>query len=118
MSIGKEIRDPLFSPGLVRFRLIDRFTACTTKTVEESITNSFSDINGKLRIVVATIAFGMGLDCPGVRKIIHWRPPSDLESYIQERGRTGRDGKTTCKFAIFKTRYCSIICGRHNETLL
>ena len=56
-QLGKEIIDPLISPDLARFRLIDMFTACTTKTVKESIINSFSDINGKLRIVVATIAF-------------------------------------------------------------
>ena len=44
-----------------------------------------------LRVVVAIIAFGMGLDCPNVRRVIHWDPSSDVESYIQETGRAGCD---------------------------
>ena len=34
--------------------------------------------------VVATVAFGMGLDCPNVRQIIHWGPPSDVDAYLQK----------------------------------
>ena len=34
----------------------------------------------------------MGLDCPNVRRIIHWGPPKDIETFIQEAGRAGRDG--------------------------
>ena len=34
----------------------------------------------------------MGLDCPNVRRIIHWGPPEDIETFIQETGRAGRDG--------------------------
>ena len=51
-----------------------------------------SKIDGNLRVVIGTIAFGMGLDCPDVRHIIHWGPSADIESYIQETGRAGRDG--------------------------
>lgn len=50
---------------------------------------------------MATIAFGMGLDCPNVRKVIHWGPSSDVESYLQETGRAGRDGLAAAAILYF-----------------
>ena len=48
--------------------------------------------NPIIRIVFATVALGMDLDAPGISKVIHFKSPTSVETYLQETGQAGRDG--------------------------
>ena len=70
------------------------FTAATEDEVKYNIMDEFTQPNGLLQFVVATIPFRMGLDAPNIRRVVHWGLPHNIEAYVQESGRCGRDGKS------------------------
>jgi len=83
----------------------------------ESFENQRKFINNEQNLMVATKAFGMGIDKPNVRFTIHFNIPSSIESFVQEAGRAGRDRRIALSIILFNQQKVSIFNQRFLDVL-
>ncbi|MFH1114759.1 MAG: RecQ family ATP-dependent DNA helicase [Pseudomonadota bacterium] len=100
---AEHVSDFLADNGIVAFP----YHAGMNTEERERIQNEF--LAGRIACVVATIAFGMGIDKKDIRRVIHYDLPKSIEGYSQEIGRSGRDGETA---------FCEVLGNRDSVSVL
>lgn len=85
---------------------IEMFHSNTSDLVKENVKKDMSDTNGSIRILVATSAAGMGVNFKGVKHVINFGPPSDMDSFVQQYGRAGRDGSSATALLVYNGKQC------------
>lgn len=77
----------------ISHRMISMYHAHISDPLQQYTLTEFTKTDSVIRVLVCTIAFGMGIEIPDIRRVIYWGPTSSLLSFWQEFGRGGRDGK-------------------------
>ena len=91
-----EYKDP-------RERFVEMLHALSSKSNKEVVLSEMNKDDGLIRVLICTIAFGMGVNCKGVRRVIHFGPSKTVEAYIQETGRAGRDGRPSKALLLYQS---------------
>ncbi|XP_011406191.1 PREDICTED: uncharacterized protein LOC105314005 [Amphimedon queenslandica] len=109
MSMGPNFTEPRgASHSIQECRPIDMYFKGTETLVKNKIVENFTKPSSCLRMVIATVAFGMGLDCPHIRLVLLYGIPSDVETYIQEVCRAGRDHQDCYAVALYPRKLLSV----------
>ncbi len=87
-------------------RTVEAYNAGLSTLIRSEVQERFK--NGETKVIVATNAFGMGVDKKNVRFVIHFHPPSNLPAYIQEAGRAGCDGQPAYALMLHSSRDWSL----------
>ena len=93
MNLREESDEPIGSAPEVSKRLFAMYHCKIDKVDETEILKSLRNEHGVCRVLFSTIAFGMDVDISNIRIVIHYGPSTDVDDYVQEAGRAGRDKK-------------------------
>ena len=91
-------------------RMVEMYHAGTAKSVKDHVLQNMTKDTGHIRVLICTIAFGMGVNCKSIRRIVHFGPSKSVEQYVQECGCAGRDGLASVCVLLFNgllSAHCS-----------
>ena len=93
--ISNELGNDMYKNHIIESsqRMVEMMHSQTPINVKEHVLDQFSQQSGHLRVLIATNAYGMGVNCKGVKRVIHFGPSKSIQSYVQESERCGRQGE-------------------------
>lgn len=84
-------------------RVVEMLHSLSSNSIKQVVLEEMGKEEGCIKVLICTIAFGMGVNCKGVNKVIHFGPSKSIEAYIQESGRAGRDGKPSWAILFYQS---------------
>jgi len=72
--------------------MVDMYMSSTSERKKKQVALEFKKANSEIRLLIATSAFGLGVDCKKIFRVIHLNPPRSFDDYVQQVGRASRDG--------------------------
>ncbi|KAJ8310851.1 hypothetical protein KUTeg_012716 [Tegillarca granosa] len=80
------------------------FHTCTRDHVKQAIASDMNKVDGKIRVLICTNAAGMGVNSKGIAHVVNFGTPIELDTFIQQIGRAGRDGAQSDHILIYNGR--------------
>ena len=101
----QELGDNIYAIGKkdMRKRRVEMLHSLSSKEIKKVVLDEMGNEHGSIRVLICTIAFGMGVNCKGVHRFIHFGPSKSIEAYIQESGRAGRDGEPSTALLLYQS---------------
>ena len=114
INLREESYDPIGSEPDISKRMFAMYHSKIDVYDKEQILKSLRDEKGVCRVLFSTIAFGMGVNISNIRYVIHYGPSNDVDDYVQEAGRAGRDNLLSHAI-LYKYPYC--LLGHASKTM-
>ena len=106
---SSKLKDKMYAKGkkLPKHRIVEMFHAGTPQSVKSHVIEQMALSGSHLRVLICSVAFGMGIDCKELYSVIYCGPPKYLEFYLQKSGRIGRDGPLRKSLVLYHSFLCS-----------
>ena len=113
-----ELGDDMYidNSGDPKKRTVEMFHSRIDGLNRDHILESMGEPNGSVRVLIAIIAYGLGIDCKNVKTVLHYCPSYNLETYLQESGRAGRSNDEMCKSVVLYSSLMMKHCSEERKS--